>query len=110
MFSKVTIVWFKSFKSTGLDFVDLQKKIVPGGQAAETVLRERFKELECQIDFSDLKYVGTRTSRDQTTDFTKLQKVVQDMLSNKSIRAPRKPEIIFKIFQVKKDSIYSVIT
>ena len=53
------------------------------------------------MEFSDLKYVGTRTSHDRGTDFTKLLKVVQDQLNNNSIRAPRKPGIVFKTLQVQ---------
>ena len=52
------------------------------------------------MDFSDLKYVGTKTGRDQFTDFTKLRKIVQEQLKNNNIRAPRKPEIIYKTFEV----------
>ena len=54
------------------------------------------------MEFSDLKYVGTRTSHDRGTDFSKLLKVVQDQLNNNSIRAPRKPGIVFKTLQVHK--------
>ena len=53
------------------------------------------------MEFSDLKYVGTRTSHDRGTDFSKLLKVVQDQLNNNSIRAPRKPAIVFKTLQVQ---------
>lgn len=74
-----------------------------GAQPAELILRERFKELDCSMEFSALKYVGTKTSRDHATDFTKLLKVVQDQLNNNSIRAPRKPGIIFKTLQVLND-------
>ena len=70
------------------------------GQPAELILRERFKELDCSMEFSDLKYVGTKTSRDHATDFTKLSRVVQEQLNNNSIRAPRKPGIVFKTLQV----------
>lgn len=70
------------------------------GQGAEGILRERFKELECCMDFSDLKYVGTRTGRDQTTDFTKLHRVIQEQLNNNNIRSRRKPEIVFRTFQI----------
>ena len=72
-----------------------------GAQPAELILRERFKELDCSMEFSALKYVGTKTSRDHATDFTRLLKVVQDQLNNNSIRAPRKPGIIFKTLQVR---------
>ncbi|KAH3850854.1 zinc finger FYVE domain-containing protein 1-like [Dreissena polymorpha] len=73
------------------------------GEGAETTLRERFKELECTMNFSDLKYVGTKTARDQLTDFSKLRRAVQEQLHNNTIRAPRKPEIVFKTFQVLND-------
>lgn len=80
--------------------VSLDLSLLSGEQGAEMILRERFKELECTMDFSDLKYVGTKTIRDQYTDFTKLRRVVQDQLKNNNIRAPRKPDIIYKTFQV----------
>ena len=52
------------------------------------------------MDFSDLRYVGTRTGRDQTTDFSKLRRAVQDQLNNNQIRSPRQPLIVFRTFQV----------
>ncbi|WAR19886.1 ZFYV1-like protein [Mya arenaria] len=69
------------------------------GEGAETTLRERFKELDCSLDFSDLKYVGTRTARDQLTDFSKLRRAVQEQLNNNTIRSPRKPGIVYHTFQ-----------
>ncbi|XP_052767142.1 zinc finger FYVE domain-containing protein 1-like [Mya arenaria] len=73
------------------------------GEGAETTLRERFKELDCSLDFSDLKYVGTRTARDQLTDFSKLRRAVQEQLNNNTIRSPRKPGIVYHTFQILND-------
>ena len=80
------------------------------GQPAELILRERFKELDCSMEFSDLKYVGTKTGRDHATDFTKLLKVVQEQLNNNSIRAPRKPGIVFKTLQVIVFILLNILT
>ncbi|XP_045162040.1 zinc finger FYVE domain-containing protein 1-like [Mercenaria mercenaria] len=81
----------------------------PGEQGAEAILRDRFKELECSMDFSDLKYVGTKTSRDQCTDFMKLRKVIQDQLNNNTIRSRRKPEIVFGTFQILNEKFSGAI-
>lgn len=70
------------------------------GDPVEIALRERFKKLECSFEgFSDLKYVGVQTQL-PPTDFRVLRKVVQEQLNNRSIRSPRKPEIIFKVLKV----------
>ncbi|KAL4238677.1 Zinc finger FYVE domain-containing protein 1 [Mactra antiquata] len=74
-----------------------------GDQPAEVILRNRFKELECCMDFSDLKYVGTKTNRDLCTDFDKLKRTVRELLDNSTIRSRRKPEIVFKTFQILND-------
>lgn len=67
----------------------------------ERVLRQRFRDLDCNLDaFCDLKYVGTRTMS-SPTDFSKLRAVVKDQLDNNSIRAPRKPEVILQALKVR---------
>ncbi|KAK3597426.1 hypothetical protein CHS0354_040164 [Potamilus streckersoni] len=63
------------------------------------ILRERFKELECTMEFSDIKYVGTKTGINKATDFENLLKTVQELLNNNSIRAPRKPEVVYRTLQ-----------
>ncbi|XP_029642742.1 zinc finger FYVE domain-containing protein 1 [Octopus sinensis] len=70
------------------------------GNPIEMALRERFKKLDCSFEsFSDLKYVGIQTQV-PPTDFGVLRRVVQEQLNNRSIRSPRKPEIIFKVLKV----------
>ncbi|KAL5009073.1 hypothetical protein ScPMuIL_014654 [Solemya velum] len=70
-----------------------------GEKTAELVIRERFKELGCSMDFSELRYVGTKTVR-PPTDFDKLRKVVSEQLENNSIRSPRRAEIVFSTLKI----------
>ncbi|KAJ8305039.1 hypothetical protein KUTeg_017407 [Tegillarca granosa] len=49
---------------------------------AESKISERFNQLDCTIDFKNLKYVGTRTER-PPTNFSKFRKVLLDQLENK---------------------------
>lgn len=76
------------------------KVLQAGADPVEISLRERFKKLDSSFEgFSDLKYVGVQTQV-PPTDFRSLRQVVKEQLNNRSIRSPRKPEIIFKVLKV----------
>lgn len=46
-----------------------------------------------------MEYVGTRTQY-PPTDFSGLQKSVEELLRNNAVRAPRQPEVVLKALQV----------
>ena len=49
--------------------------------------------------FCSVEYVGTRTQY-PPTDFSGLQKSVEELLRNNAVRAPRQPEVVLKALQV----------
>ena len=60
----------------------------------------RFAELGCiPKAFCSVEYVGTRTQY-PPTDFSGLQKSVEELLRNNAVRAPRQPEVVLKALQV----------
>lgn len=60
----------------------------------------RFAELGCiPKAFCSVEYVGTRTQH-PPTDFSGLQKSVEELLRNNAVRAPRQPEVVLKALQV----------
>lgn len=84
--------------------------MISGERKAEDILRKRFHELERTIDaFSDIKYVGTRT-RVLPTDFKQLTETIRQQLNNNSIRAQRRPEIVYQSLKVSGGNALSIIT
>ena len=67
----------------------------------EELLRIRFGELgRVPKAFSSVGYVGTRTAY-PPTDFSGLQQCVSGLLKNNAVRAPRAPDVVFKVLQVR---------
>ena len=91
-------------------------------------LADRFAKLDLNYNlaFSSIEYVGTRTSllsgQQQlqhqldskptalTTDFTKLAQTVRDLLRNNSVRPPRKLSSIYQVLRVLNDKFSGDIT
>ena len=66
----------------------------------------RFAELgRIPKAFCSVEYVGTRT-RYPPTDFSGLQKSVEELLRNNAVRAPRQPEVVLKALQVSTIRVY----
>ncbi|BFZ11581.1 hypothetical protein BsWGS_14619 [Bradybaena similaris] len=71
--------------------------------SADGILRQMFKSKENPVDaFPKICYVGTKTVR-QPTDFTRLQLCVDAQIQDTSVRAARKPEIIFRSLKALND-------
>lgn len=64
----------------------------------ERRLWQMFSDASCSFHFKDLHYVGVKTST-PPTDFSKLGKTLEKLLADKSNRASRHPNIIFKTLQ-----------
>ena len=80
--------------------LNLSLSLVDINDPAEKFIRDRFQELELSIDaFSDLVYIGTRTDN-CATNFKGLLLAAKNQLKNTTIRAPRKPGIIFQALRV----------
>lgn len=67
---------------------------------AERVLRQKFGDLDINIDaFHSVHYIGTKTNKNKT-DFSGLERVVKQMLKDTAVRSHRSPEITYKALQV----------
>lgn len=74
----------------------------------------RFQDLGlCYKAFSSILYVGTQTkprSDMEQTDFTKLAQTVRNLLTNNSVRPPRKLSSVYHVLKVLNDKFNGVIT
>lgn len=73
------------------------------GRRADALLRDLFFKNKFETDaFSEICYVGTRTST-PPTDFSGFLKVLLSKLQDNSVRASRSPAIMFNSLQVVND-------
>ncbi|XP_031637351.1 zinc finger FYVE domain-containing protein 1-like isoform X2 [Contarinia nasturtii] len=65
-------------------------------KSPEDILRERFAEMNIDLEaFSSLRYVGIQT-KEPPTDYTTIKNALLLEIGNTSVRSPRTPDIIFK--------------
>ncbi|KAK3918575.1 Zinc finger FYVE domain-containing protein 1 [Frankliniella fusca] len=78
-------------------------------ESVEDILRSfYFNQLKTDA-FSSLRYIGVQT-KGKTTDFSDLRRLLQDELSNTSVRSARQTDIVFNALKVLNDKFNGEVT
>lgn len=67
-------------------------------ESVEDKLRANFRQLNMTIDaFSSIRYIGLKTDEaTKKTNFISLLNLISNEISNKSVRSPRQPGVVYK--------------